>query len=66
MNTNKLVAARHAKSLRKFAGARGATAVEYALMLVMILLIVAAVFKTLGDKVASKVSASETALGTGG
>jgi Flp pilus assembly pilin Flp len=62
MNTNKLVAARHAKSLRKFAGARGATAVEYALMLIAILIVVAAAFKVLGTKVKEKTTAASTEL----
>jgi Flp pilus assembly pilin Flp len=42
---------------------RGATAVEYALMLVMILLIVFAAFKALGKKVEAKTKESTTALG---
>ena len=41
---------------------RGATAVEYALMLVAILLIVAGAFKTLGQKVGEKANKAATEL----
>jgi Flp pilus assembly pilin Flp len=41
---------------------RGATAVEYALMLVAILLIVAGAFKTLGQKVSEKANRASTEL----
>jgi len=41
---------------------RGATAVEYALMLVAILLIVAGAFKTLGQKVGEKANKAASEL----
>jgi Flp pilus assembly pilin Flp len=41
---------------------RGATAVEYALMLVAVLLIVAGAFKTLGQKVSEKANRAATEL----
>ena len=55
MKTNlKLIAAKNSlKSLVK--NEKGATAVEYALMLVAILILVAAAFKALGAKVSAQV-----------
>jgi len=41
---------------------RGATSVEYALMLVAILLVCYAAFKTLGSKVNTAATSSQTAL----
>lgn len=41
---------------------RGATAVEYALMLVAVLLIVAGAFKTLGQKVSEKANRAASEL----
>lgn len=41
---------------------RGATAVEYALLLVMILIVVAGAFKTLGQKVGEKANTAASTL----
>lgn len=62
MKTNlKMIAAKNSiKNLVK--NEKGATAVEYALMLVAILILVAAAFKALGSKVSAQVSAASGAI----
>ena len=50
------------KSKNLLRDTRGATAVEYALMLVAVLLIVAGAFKTLGQKVSEKANRAATEL----
>ena len=62
MKTNlKMIAAKNSvKNLVK--NEQGATAVEYALMLVAILILVAAAFKALGSKVSKQVGAASTAI----
>jgi Flp pilus assembly pilin Flp len=45
---------------------RGATATEYALMIVGILLVCAAAFKTLGQKVNDAATSAQTAVTSGG
>ena len=59
MKTNlKMIAAKNSiKNLVK--NEQGATAVEYALMLVAILILVAAAFKALGAKVSAQVGAAK-------
>jgi Flp pilus assembly pilin Flp len=59
MKTNlKLIAAKNSiKNLVK--NEQGATAVEYALMLVAILILVAAAFKALGSKVKAQVAVAQ-------
>jgi Flp pilus assembly pilin Flp len=62
MKTNlKMIAAKNSiKNLVK--NEQGATAVEYALMLVAILILVAAAFKALGSKVSTQVGAAKGAI----
>jgi len=62
MKTNlKMIAAKNSiKNLVK--NEKGATAVEYALMLVAILILVAAAFKALGSQVSKQVGAAKTSI----
>jgi Flp pilus assembly pilin Flp len=63
MNNTSSVSKKSSKSITLARSARGASMVEYALLLVAILLIAAGAFKTLGGKVNKSVKETHSILG---
>ena len=63
MNNSSSVSKKSSKSITFARSARGASMVEYALLLVAILLIAAGAFRTLGGKVNKSVKETHSILG---